>query len=98
MALYSTATKRWKDLRAFPERWGFWSWTTDSKSLYMAMLLGEAGDGIYRMTIPQRGGEKLSGVEGINPAEFVETFMSLTREGQPAVMSRTGAAQIYLRH
>jgi len=98
MALYSTATKTWKDLRAFPEQWGFWSWATDSKSLYMALFLGTATDGIYRMTIPRGEWEKLTDVEGINPASSVETFVSLTREGQPAVMSRTGAAQIYLLH
>jgi hypothetical protein len=37
-------------------------------------------------------------VEGINPAQSFEAFMSLTPEGQPAVMGRTGAAQIYLLH
>jgi serine/threonine protein kinase/Tol biopolymer transport system component len=98
MALYSKATKSWKDLRAFPEQWGFWSWSTDSNSLYMAVFQGKASDGIYRMTVPQGGWEKLSGVEGINPAASVESFVSLTREGQPAVMSRTGAAQIYSLH
>ena len=98
MALYSTATKTWKDLHAFPEQWGFWSWATDSNSLYMAVFLGKASDGIYRMTIPQGGWEKLSGVEGINPADGTESFVSITGEGQPAVMSRTGAAQIYLLH
>ncbi len=98
MALYSAATKTWKDLRAFPEQWGFWSWATDSNSLYMALFLGTATDGVYRMTIPRGEWEKLTGVEGINPGNSVETFVSLTREGQPAVMSRTGAAQIYLLH
>jgi Tol biopolymer transport system component len=98
MALYSTATKTWKDLHAFPEQWGFWNWATDSNSLYMALLFGKASDGIYRMTIPQGGWEKLSGVEGINPANGTESFVSITSEGQPAVMSRTGAAQIYLLH
>jgi serine/threonine protein kinase/Tol biopolymer transport system component len=98
MALYSTATKTWKDLRLFPDPWGFWSWARDSKSLYMAVFLGKPSDGIYRMSIPQGGWEKLSGVEGINPAQSFEAFMSLTPEGQPAVMGRTGAAQIYLLH
>jgi serine/threonine protein kinase len=98
MALYSTATKTWKDLRAFPEGWGFWSWATDSNSLYMALFLGTATDGVYRMTIPRGEWEKLTDLEGINPGNSVETFLSLTREGQPAVMSRTGAAQIYLLH
>jgi serine/threonine protein kinase/Tol biopolymer transport system component len=98
MALYSTATKTWKDLRAFPDGWGFWSWATDSNSIYLALLLGKAGDGVYRMTIPQGRWENLSGVEGINPGNSTEGFVSLTPEGQPAIMSRTGAAQIYLLH
>ena len=98
MALYSTATKTWKDLRAFPEGWGFWGWATDSNSLYMSLFLGKAIDGIYRMTIPGGEWEKLTGVEGINPGNPTESFVSVTREGQPAVMSRTGAAQVYLLH
>jgi eukaryotic-like serine/threonine-protein kinase len=34
--------------------------------------------------------------KGINPAVGIEAFVSLTSEGRPAVMSQTGAAQIYL--
>jgi len=98
MAVYSTAAKTWKDLRLFPDPWGFWSWAPDSKSLYMALFLGKATDGVYRMTIPQGGWEKLSGVEGINPGNSVESFVSVTLDGQPAVMNRTGAAQIYSLH
>jgi eukaryotic-like serine/threonine-protein kinase len=96
MALYSTATKTWKDLRAFPEQWGFWSWTTDSHSLYMVLVQGKAIGVIYRMTIPGGDWEKITDLEGINLGNSPETFMSTTREGQPAVMSRTGTAQIYL--
>jgi hypothetical protein len=33
--------------------YGFWSWARDSKSLYMAVFLGKASDGIYRMSIPR---------------------------------------------
>ena len=98
MALYSVATKTWKDLRAFLDQWGFWSWAPDSNSLYMALFQGMASDGIYRIPIPQGAWEKLTGAEGIDPAFATETFVSITPEGQPAVMSRTGAAQIYLLH
>ena len=98
MGLYSTATKTWKDLRGFPEQWGFWSWATDSKSLYMALFPGKASDGVYRVTIPQGGWEKLTDVEGIRPGNPTEQFVSLTAEGQPAVMSLTGPAQVYLLH
>ncbi len=95
MSVFTTATKTWKRLRSFPGNWGFWSWATDSRSLYMALMLGKPDDGVYRMTIPEGGWEKLSGVEGINPANSTESFVSVTPAGQPAVMSRTGAAQIY---
>jgi serine/threonine protein kinase/Tol biopolymer transport system component len=98
MALYSAATKTWKDLRGFPEQWGFWSWATDSHSLYMVLVQGKAIGVIYRMTIPGGGWEKITDLEGINPGNSTEAFMSITREGQPAVMSRTGTAQIYLLH
>jgi hypothetical protein len=64
----------------------------------MALFQGKASDGIYRITIPQGEWEKLTGGDGIDPAFSTETFVSLTPQGQPAVMSRTGAAQIYLLH
>jgi serine/threonine protein kinase/Tol biopolymer transport system component len=98
MALYSTTTKTWKGLREFPDQWGFWSWAPDSNSLYMALFHGKASDGVYRITIPQNGWEKLTGAEGIDPAYSTEAFVSITLEGQPAVMTRTGTAQIYLLH
>jgi serine/threonine protein kinase len=98
MAVYSAATKTWKDLRGFPDQWGFWSWAPDSNSLYMTLFQGKASDGVYRLTIPQGEWQKLTGAEGIDPAYPTEQFVSITREGQPAVMSRTGAAQIYLLH
>ena len=98
MAVYSTATKTWKDLRSFPEPWGFWNWAADSKSLYTAVFHGKASDGVYRVTIPQGAWERLTDVQGINPADGSEQFVNLTPDGQPAVMSRTGPAQIYLLH
>jgi Tol biopolymer transport system component len=98
MALYSTATKSWKDLRLFPDPWGFWSWARDNKSLYMAVLQGKANDGIYRMSIPSGNWEKFADVTGVNPGASVEDFVSLTADGQPAVMSLTGPAQVYLLH
>jgi Tol biopolymer transport system component len=98
MALYSAATKTWKDLRGFPDQWGFWSWAPDSNSLYMTLFQGKASDGLYRIPIPQGEWEKLTGAEGIDPPYPTEQFVSITHDGQPAVMSRTGAAQIYLLH
>jgi serine/threonine protein kinase len=45
---------------------------------------------------PQGQWEKVSGLEGVNDPRVLDAFMSLTPDGQPAIMSRTGVAQIYL--
>ncbi len=57
---------------------------------------GEKG-GIYRLTVPEGQWTKLSGLEGVNGLGD-DSQMSLTPEGQPAIMTRTGVAQIYLLH
>ncbi len=95
MALYSTETKTWKDLHGYQDQWGFWSWAPDGKSLYTALFQGKSSDGVYRIPIPEGQWERLTSAEGIDPASSTETFVSITPQGQPAVMSRTGAAQIY---
>jgi hypothetical protein len=38
----------------------------------------------------------LTGLEGVNAPHSLDSFMSLTPDGQPAIMSRTGVAQLYL--
>jgi serine/threonine protein kinase len=96
MVLYSAATKTWKDLHLFDAPWGFWTWASDSKSLFMGMTQGN--NGIYRLTVPQGAWSKLTGLEGVNDPQDKDAFMSLTPDGQPAIMSRTGVAQIYLSH
>jgi WD40 repeat protein len=96
MVLYSAKTMAWKDLHVFDDLWSYWTWAADSKSLYASHLQGS--NGIYRLTVP--GGEwtKLNGLEGVNDPSGFDSFMSLTPEGQPAIMSRTGVAQLYLLH
>ncbi len=96
MVLYSATTKTWKDLRLFDAPWGFWTWASDSESLFMVMT--EGNNGIYRLTVPQGAWSKLTGLEGVNDPQDKDAFMSLTPDGQPAIMSRTGVAQIYLSH
>jgi len=61
-------------------------------------LQGKASDGIYRLTIARDDWDKFADVTGINPGLFTEGFVSLTLDGQPAVMSLTGPAQIYSLH
>jgi hypothetical protein len=58
----------------------------------MALVQGQ--DGIYRLTVPEGKWEKLSGLEGIK-VSVSDSFLSLTPDGQPAIMNRTGGTQIY---
>ena len=94
MVLYSTATRTWKDLHRFDVVWGYWAWARDSNSLYVSQVQGH--NGIYRLTVPRGEWTKLSGLEGVNDPSGFDSFLSLTPDGQPAIMSRTGVAQVYL--
>jgi eukaryotic-like serine/threonine-protein kinase len=93
MVLYSADTKTWKDLKLFDAQWGFWIWSSDSKSIYMAMV--QAQPGMYQLTVPQGTWSKVSGLEGLNEPANALGFPSLTADDQPAVMSYTGVAQVY---
>jgi serine/threonine protein kinase len=93
MVLYSAQTKTWKDLRTFDVPWGYWVWANDSKSIYMGQTQGE--NGIYQLTVPEGEWKQLCGLEGVNDPQSLDSFMSLTPDGQPAIMSRTGVGQIY---
>jgi Tol biopolymer transport system component len=92
MMLYSAETKEWRELKRFDTPWGYWVWSRDSKSLFVAMVQGQ--NGIYRLTVPEGKWEKMSGLEGLN-LRSPDAFVSLTPDGQPAIMSRTGGTQIY---
>jgi serine/threonine protein kinase len=93
MVLYSAQTKTWRDLHTFDVPWGYWVWANDSKSIYMGLIIGD--NGIYQLTVPQGEWKQLCGLEGVNDPQWVDSFMSLTPDGQPAIMSRTGVGQIY---
>jgi len=95
LVLYSVETGKWKDLHTFEAPWGWVMWAKDSKSLYVSYQLGK--NGIYNLTIPDGQWTKVTGLEGVNPTD-VDSFLSLTPDGQPALMSRTGVAQLYLLH
>jgi serine/threonine protein kinase len=92
MVFYSAQTKTWKDLRAFEVPWGFWVWASDSKSIYMG--LAEGNNGIYQLTVPEGAWKQLCGLDAVNDPQG-DSFLSLTPDGQPAIMSRTGVGQIY---
>jgi Tol biopolymer transport system component len=93
MVLYSAQTKTWKDLHTFDVPWGYWVWASDSKSIYMGLILGN--NGIYQLTVPQGKWTRLCGLEGASDTQDPDSFLSLTPDGQPAIMSRTGVGQIY---
>jgi Tol biopolymer transport system component len=93
MVLYTAATKTWKDLKLFDVEWGLWIWSTDSKSIYMS-LESKGPMGIYRLTVPEGVWTRISGLDGVNDGD-ASTPPSLTPDGRPAVMSRTGIAQVY---
>jgi serine/threonine protein kinase len=93
MVLYSAQTKTWRDLHTFEVPWGYWIWANDSKSIYMGLIQGK--NGIYQLSVPQGEWKQLSGLEGVNDPSDLDSFMSLTPDGQPAIMSRTGVGQLY---
>jgi Tol biopolymer transport system component len=96
MMLYSAESRTWKELHRFDVLWSYWVWASDSKSLYVSQIQGN--NGIYHLSVPQGEWTKLSGLEGVNDTDGFDSFLSLTPDGQPAIMSRTGVAQIYLLH
>jgi Tol biopolymer transport system component len=93
MVLYSALTKTWKDLRSFDVPAGYWTWASDSKSIYMVLVGGQ--NGIYQLTVPQGEWKQLCGLDGVNNLRGADSYLSLTPDGQPAIMSRTGVGQIY---
>lgn len=97
MVLYSAKTEKWQDVHSFDATWNYWTWSSDSKSLFISSVQGKK-DGIYRLTVPEGEWTKLCGLEGVNDVNTYYSFMSLTPDGQPAIMSHTGIAQIYLLH
>jgi dipeptidyl aminopeptidase/acylaminoacyl peptidase len=97
MVLYSVETRQWRDLKRFDVPWGYWVWATDSKSIYMAPTIDQAG--IYRLTIPDGNWTRINGMDGVNLRGTAgDAFLSLTANGQPALMSDTSVAQIYSLH
>jgi eukaryotic-like serine/threonine-protein kinase len=94
MVLYSAETKQWKPLKQFDTPWGYWVWASDSKSIYMAPTLNDVG--IYQLTVPDGTWTKLSGMDGVTLRGLAgNSFLSLTADGKPALMSDASVSQIY---
>jgi serine/threonine protein kinase len=99
MAIYSVKTKQWKQLKVFERDWGFFVWAPDSKSLYLMRGPGDVGTGeqagIYRLTVPDGKWELFTKFTGLNVLDGPQNFVSITPEGNIAVMSDTSVTQIY---
>jgi hypothetical protein len=98
MALYSAQTGTWKDLKELRADFGYWIWSLDSKSLYVAMRIAEPGTdpGIYHLTIADGKWELFSKFDSLTiNSDGFESFPSLTPDGRLAIMSDTSAVQIY---
>jgi eukaryotic-like serine/threonine-protein kinase len=94
MMLYSTETKAWTVLTEFKVHWGFWTWTSDSKALYMGLVQGQ--NGIYRISVPDGKWKRVADVDsGYLGSAGSDANVSLTADGQPAMMTYIGVAQVY---
>jgi hypothetical protein len=99
IVLDSAKTGAWTDLKTFLADFGFWVWAPDSKSIYMAKTLPEPGEqpGIYRLTIADGKWELVAKFNGlVVSSDVFENFPSIAPDGRLAMMSDTGAAQVYL--
>jgi eukaryotic-like serine/threonine-protein kinase len=92
MMLYNAATKEWKELKRLDVPWGYWIWSSDSKSIYMAVISGQ--DSIFKLTVPDGAWQKIVGLKSVS-SRGSDGFISLSADGQPVIMSHTGVAQIY---
>jgi dipeptidyl aminopeptidase/acylaminoacyl peptidase len=94
MMLYAAESGTWKELKKFDLPWGYWIWSSDGKSIYMAVISGAPG--VYRLSIPDAKWELITKLDGLNvTSDGSENFLSLTADGQPAIMSDTSVVQIY---
>ena len=91
MMIYTAATKRWRELRRFDAPWGYYAWTPDSRYIYFDQT--QALPGMYRLSVPGGAWERLSDIP--NMGSVSDSFVSVTVDGQPAVMNHTGVAQVY---
>lgn len=94
--LYSTQSAEWKELKRLQIPWGYWLWSRDSRAIYMAVTDGDPG--IYRLAIPQGELQKITTLDGIKidpDNDALEGFISLTADGQPALLTDTSVVQIY---
>jgi Tol biopolymer transport system component len=91
IVIYSAATKQWRELRRFDAPWGFYAWTPDSRFIYFDQT--QTLPGMYRLSVPSGAWERISDIPWMG--SVTDAFVSVTADGQPAVMNHTGVAQVY---
>jgi eukaryotic-like serine/threonine-protein kinase len=91
LVIYSAATKQWRTLMQFDAREGFYAWAPDSRSIYFTQTQTHAG--LYRVSVPDGARQRVSDVPDVGATN--SQFVSVTADGQPAVMANAGAAQVY---
>jgi serine/threonine protein kinase/Tol biopolymer transport system component len=94
MVLYSAATKHWRTLMHFTDPDGFYAWSPDSRSVCFSQT--QSGAGLYRVSVPDGARQRVSDIPDTAPAN--EAFVSVTADGQPAIMAPAGAQQVYSLH
>jgi serine/threonine protein kinase/Tol biopolymer transport system component len=91
MVIYSAATKQWRTLRQFDAPDGFYAWSPDSRTIYYSQP--QTNIGMYRLSIPDGRFDRVSDIP--DTSAISETFVSVTADEQPAIMSNAGAEQVY---
>jgi hypothetical protein len=70
---------------------GYYAWSPDSRTVYFSQTQTHAG--MYRLSVP--GGEWVRLSDIPDTTVYNEAFVSVTADGQPAIMSPAGAEQVY---
>jgi serine/threonine protein kinase/Tol biopolymer transport system component len=91
MVIYSTATKQWRTLMQFDAVEGFYAWSPDSRFVYFSQTQTHAG--MYRVSVPDGARQRISDIPDIGVVNAA--FVSVTADGQPAIMGHAGASQVY---
>jgi Tol biopolymer transport system component len=91
MVIYTARTKQWRTLMQFDAPDGFYAWSPDSRNIYFSQTQTDAG--MYRLSVQDGVRKRVSDIP--DTTVFNQAFVSVTAEGQPAIMSNAGAEQVY---
>ena len=91
MVIYTAQTKQWRTLMQFDDPEGFYAWSPDSRAIYFSQTQTHAG--MYRLSVPDGVRKRVSDIPDTSVSN--EAFVSVTADGQPAIMSHSGAEQVY---